>query len=314
MNYYRFPNKFEYTTNHLISTPASSSTMKLASMRHEKSTSLLKLPPIKTSKALLPQPKAMLLPENYKNISDGKEFNDYARESSNSPIKRILLHKKMGSKENRSVEPHQRNLKESNGLLSDSSLNDMKLSKSPLNEHKTNYSLEHMTNKTPKSEQTHLPKMQNKRLEGMSDLKIGSFPNFSEENHRNNSLLTSVKHKEHFQFFFNPSILLSEQLLDKNDLPKLEFSKCSSKKNGVIKAYSANTHQGLIRNYNEDRVAIILNIIKPANKKIQEWPSCSFFAIYDGHGGSKCAEFLRDNLHHYVIFSLRNFKDKIYFN
>jgi protein phosphatase PTC2/3 len=23
--------------------------------------------------------------------------------------------------------------------------------------------------------------------------------------------------------------------------------------------------------------------------------------VYDGHGGSACAEFLRDNLHHYVI-------------
>ena len=27
------------------------------------------------------------------------------------------------------------------------------------------------------------------------------------------------------------------------------------------------------------------------------WPYCSFFAIYDGHGGDKCAEYLRDNLH-----------------
>jgi protein phosphatase PTC2/3 len=27
------------------------------------------------------------------------------------------------------------------------------------------------------------------------------------------------------------------------------------------------------------------------------WPKCSFFAIYDGHGGSACADFLKDSLH-----------------
>jgi len=28
---------------------------------------------------------------------------------------------------------------------------------------------------------------------------------------------------------------------------------------------------------------------------------CSFFGVYDGHGGTVCADFLRDNLHQYVI-------------
>lgn len=40
-----------------------------------------------------------------------------------------------------------------------------------------------------------------------------------------------------------------------------------------------------MRNYNEDRVSIILNIMKPTNTEISEWPKCSFFAIYDGHAG-----------------------------
>lgn len=55
--------------------------------------------------------------------------------------------------------------------------------------------------------------------------------------------------------------------------------------------------QGLIRNYNEDRVAIILNIMKPLNRSKENWPKCSFFGVYDGHGGVACADFLRDNLH-----------------
>lgn len=57
------------------------------------------------------------------------------------------------------------------------------------------------------------------------------------------------------------------------------------------------------RNYNEDRVAIILNIMCPKNKKLavnEEWPNCSFFGVYDGHGGHSCADFLRDYLHQLV--------------
>ena len=64
-----------------------------------------------------------------------------------------------------------------------------------------------------------------------------------------------------------------------------------------MKAYAANTNQGVVRQYNEDRVAIILNISKPPEITCDNWPKCSFFAIYDGHGGEKCADFLRDNLH-----------------
>lgn len=93
-------------------------------------------------------------------------------------------------------------------------------------------------------------------------------------------------------------------LLDTEDLMFVSFeaAKYSAKRNGIISAYGANTNQGIIRNYNEDRVAIILNIMKPKSKegKVDHWPKCSFFGIYDGHGGNQCAEFLRDYLHQFV--------------
>lgn len=73
-----------------------------------------------------------------------------------------------------------------------------------------------------------------------------------------------------------------------------EAAKFASKRNGVVASYAANTHQGIIRNYNEDRVSIILNIIKPKFKETQFWPRCSFFGVYDGHGGAACADYLRD--------------------
>jgi hypothetical protein len=46
----------------------------------------------------------------------------------------------------------------------------------------------------------------------------------------------------------------------------LEGAKTSARCAGVVEAYAANTDQGLVRGYNEDRVAIILNILKPENR------------------------------------------------
>lgn len=84
-------------------------------------------------------------------------------------------------------------------------------------------------------------------------------------------------------------------------LPNFEQTKCSIRKNGVISGYAANTNQGIIRDYNEDRVSIILNIMKPPSKKCDNWPKCAFFGVFDGHGGYSCADFLRDNLHQFII-------------
>ena len=76
--------------------------------------------------------------------------------------------------------------------------------------------------------------------------------------------------------------------------------KVSTKSYGPIKAYAANTNQGIARDYNEDRVSIIININQPNNNNKEKekiiWPKASYFSVFDGHGGNKCAEFLRDNL------------------
>lgn len=81
----------------------------------------------------------------------------------------------------------------------------------------------------------------------------------------------------------------------------VDKSKWSTRRNGIVKAYAANTNKGIIRNYNEDRVSIILNILKPNVRKGEDWPKCSFFGVFDGHGGAAWADFLRDNLHQFVI-------------
>ena len=99
------------------------------------------------------------------------------------------------------------------------------------------------------------------------------------------------------------------------DILQLQFnnfdhSKTSSKPMGIIKGYGANTYQGLVRNYNEDRVSIIINMNKPKNYNKKIWPKTSFFGIYDGHGGNKCADFLRDSLHK-LIFSDENYPENV---
>ena len=86
--------------------------------------------------------------------------------------------------------------------------------------------------------------------------------------------------------------------------------KTSTKSLGIIKSYSVNTFQGLIRNYNEDRVSIIINMNKPKNYK-KQWPRISFFGIYDGHGGEGCSEYLRDNLHKLICYNNEFFPDNI---
>ena len=77
--------------------------------------------------------------------------------------------------------------------------------------------------------------------------------------------------------------------------------KISTKSFGLINSYAANTNQGIDRNYNDDRVKIIINMIRP-NSYVNKapWPLMSYFAIFDGHNGDHCAEFLRKNLLQYI--------------
>lgn len=92
---------------------------------------------------------------------------------------------------------------------------------------------------------------------------------------------------------------ISKDFLSMN-FEKYENTRYSSKSLNLIKSFAANTHQGVVRKYNEDRVSIILNIVKPNSFKGASWPICSFFGVFDGHGGNKCADYLKDNLHNFV--------------
>jgi protein phosphatase 2C family protein 2/3 len=54
-------------------------------------------------------------------------------------------------------------------------------------------------------------------------------------------------------------------------------------------------------------------VIHPVSKipAVTNWPNIQIFGIYDGHGGSKCAEYLKDNLHNNII-NLQEFPSDIH--
>ena len=90
------------------------------------------------------------------------------------------------------------------------------------------------------------------------------------------------------------------EMIDEPSIP-LSPGKISAKSFGVIISYAANTNQGIVRDYNEDRVSVIINMNKPNYYDSSlPWPKISYFGVFDGHAGNKCAEYLRDNLLNFI--------------
>ena len=90
------------------------------------------------------------------------------------------------------------------------------------------------------------------------------------------------------------------EMIDDKEID-LSPGKISSKSFGLITSYAANTNQGIVRDYNEDRVSVVINMNKPKfYHNPVSWPKVSYFGVFDGHAGNKCAEFMRDNLLIYI--------------
>ena len=124
----------------------------------------------------------------------------------------------------------------------------------------------------------------------------------SNSNLLNNNTNDNIENKDKDNKYITIEDIIGEKCQLNLDILNLIFnnyeqSKTSKKTMGVVKSYGVNTYQGIVRNYNEDRVSIIINMNKPKNYNKKIWPKISFFGIYDGHGGEGCSEYLRDNLH-----------------
>lgn len=111
----------------------------------------------------------------------------------------------------------------------------------------------------------------------------------------------------------NLRVSRSQKLL----FPSIKSSKCSSGRNsrlskgndikistsrcGIVYGYAADSHSGLAHYRKFDSMSMIKSL--PCPKTISEsiWPKSSFFAIYDGHGGKACSNFLKEQLHNYIL-------------
>lgn len=65
---------------------------------------------------------------------------------------------------------------------------------------------------------------------------------------------------------------------------------------GSVRAYASVTHPGKTRLINEDRVMAMCPVTVKRGGRDEVLSNCSMFAVVDGTNGSKCAEFLQDNL------------------
>ena len=92
--------------------------------------------------------------------------------------------------------------------------------------------------------------------------------------------------------------------LSKLNYPNYKNAQISQKPFSKIMGFGANSFQGTTRDHNEDRLRVIYehNLASPANG-ISINHNISYFAIYDGHGGDKCCNFLQQNLHNYIFQS-----------
>ena len=106
---------------------------------------------------------------------------------------------------------------------------------------------------------------------------------------------TSLIDNNLFKSTFLPNELLAKKY-DYYDSPKF-----STKQIGPVKSYSYNTYQGLYKENNEDRVSVCSSVKKPASSKMKVWPKISYFAVFDGHGGEECSEFLEKNFLNYLV-------------
>ena len=131
-------------------------------------------------------------------------------------------------------------------------------------------------------------------------------------NDKNNNNINNLKNRNNnnynYNIFFNQNISL-EKLLNEN-YSMYQNAKHSTDSFGLISAYGVNTYRGIFRNYNEDRVSIIIDAkyskLNNKDNNNEQMPKVCFFGVFDGHAGDKCCEYLKNYLHHH-IFDSSNF-------
>jgi protein phosphatase 2C family protein 2/3 len=125
------------------------------------------------------------------------------------------------------------------------------------------------------------------------------------------------------------NISLSNRLVEKNileqgtalieyiqdslaEIPPVFTAPVEMHKQSSIFAVSSNTHQGKVRDYNEDRVSITANLgeyvrrtkNKLSTANLSQFESFGIFSVFDGHGSIHCSQFLSEKVHSLLIDKL----------
>lgn len=152
------------------------------------------------------------------------------------------------------------------------------------------------------------------------------FDDYSNKNEESNNLNESPQLKDQNKKRAT-SVTLSNTEISSNKLEKIGISKKKSnyitiikqkekslpmftkartvvKSFGKIKAFVVNTHKGIVRTSNEDRVSILLNAQNKFVKLKSPISSCAMFTVFDGHGGTDCCNYMKDNLHNKILLEL----------
>ena len=83
-------------------------------------------------------------------------------------------------------------------------------------------------------------------------------------------------------------------MMSEHNAMKNKGNKCYNGNDEPFCVFASKSIAGAVRNYNEDRIAYEVNMkyVKQSNNNVKY---AHYFAIFDGHGGSKCADFLKSN-------------------
>ena len=100
----------------------------------------------------------------------------------------------------------------------------------------------------------------------------------------------------------NNNEILLEDILNE-PYPFYHPPKYSENSFDKVISYGVNTYKGTVRQYNEDRVTILINATINKNNINNNLLKISLFSIYDGHAGNRCCEYLKAYLHHYIFDS-----------
>lgn len=90
---------------------------------------------------------------------------------------------------------------------------------------------------------------------------------------------------------------------DKVSIPSFDKTRTILRPLGPLAGFCVNTNKGNTRNYNEDRVSVLLNaqqkyalVTRFEKGHFLHEVEINLFGVFDGHGGNRCSNYLKDNL------------------